>query len=119
MEALDAMSRLPSLRWIDRMDAAYEDKLDGTIGEETWRRKSHEWRSRQLEIQAAVERHLQACERRRELLLEERPGPRLGKRPPFDLQHRGKVRMVHWPQGKRFQAALLAFGKTTSSVLSR
>jgi phage host-nuclease inhibitor protein Gam len=23
----------------ERMDAAYEDKLDGTIGEETWRRK--------------------------------------------------------------------------------
>ena len=44
------------------MDAAYEDKLDGTIGEETWRRKSDEWRSRQLEMQAAIERHLQASQ---------------------------------------------------------
>ncbi|MBU0611781.1 MAG: recombinase family protein, partial [Armatimonadetes bacterium] len=46
----------------ERMDAAYEDKLDGTIGEETWRRKSHEWRSRQLEMQAAIERHLEASQ---------------------------------------------------------
>lgn len=25
----------------DRLEAAYDDKLDGTIGEEIWRRKSH------------------------------------------------------------------------------
>ena len=46
----------------DRMDAAYEDKLDGTISGDTWRRKSQEWRSRQLEMQVAVERHLQASQ---------------------------------------------------------
>ncbi|MCE5239800.1 recombinase family protein [bacterium] len=46
----------------DRLDAAYEDKLDGTIGEDTWRRKSTEWRSRQLEMQAAIERHLTASQ---------------------------------------------------------
>ena len=44
----------------DRLSAAYEDKLDGSISEEFWQRKSHEWRSRQLELQRGVEAHQMA-----------------------------------------------------------
>jgi len=44
----------------DRLDAAYEDKLDGDISEEFWRRKSQEWRSHQLELQRTVEAHQSA-----------------------------------------------------------
>lgn len=44
----------------DRLDAAYDDKLDGTISEETWRRKSQEWRARQLELQRSIEQHRNA-----------------------------------------------------------
>jgi len=40
-----------------RLDAMYEDKLDGTITEDLWRRKNEEWRKRQMEALAAVERH--------------------------------------------------------------
>jgi len=45
-----------------RMDAAYEDKLDGGISEEFWQRKSGEWRRQRMELQAAVERHQRASE---------------------------------------------------------
>ena len=44
----------------DRLDAAYEDKLDGLIGDETWRKKSREWRNRQMELQASLEQHQEA-----------------------------------------------------------
>ena len=40
-----------------RLDAIYEDKLDGTITEEFWARKNAEWRRKQMEALAAVERH--------------------------------------------------------------
>ena len=40
-----------------RLDVIYEDKLDGTITEEFWERKSGEWRQKQLEARAAIERH--------------------------------------------------------------
>jgi len=43
-----------------RLDAAYEDKLDGNISEELWRRKSQEWRSHQLELQRTIEAHQSA-----------------------------------------------------------
>jgi hypothetical protein len=68
---------------------------------------------------AFVDRDLQPGERRRQLLFEKGSRPRLGKGAPLDLQHRGKVRVVHRSQGDRVQAVLLAFGKTTSRVLSR
>ena len=45
-----------------RMDAAYEDKLDGKISEEFWERRSAEWRERRLELQAAIESHDKACD---------------------------------------------------------
>jgi site-specific DNA recombinase len=43
-----------------RLDAAYEDRLDGAISDEYWKRRSREWRSRQLELQASIERHQKA-----------------------------------------------------------
>ena len=43
-----------------RLDAAYEDKLDGNISEEFWQRNSQEWRSRQLELQRSIEGHQNA-----------------------------------------------------------
>jgi len=46
----------------DRMDAAYEDKLDGRISEEFWQRRTGEWRTRRLELQASIERHQRAAE---------------------------------------------------------
>jgi len=45
-----------------RMDAAYEDKLDGAISEEFWQRKSREWREQRLQLQAGIERHQRASE---------------------------------------------------------
>ncbi len=45
------------LRLQDKMDRAYEDKLEGKISEEFWERKSHKWREQQLQIRAAIERH--------------------------------------------------------------
>ena len=44
------------------MDTAYEDKLDGTVSEEFWQRKSREWRGRRIELQSAIEQHQQAAE---------------------------------------------------------
>ena len=44
----------------DRLDAVYEDKLDGKVSEDFWERKSREWRSQQLGLQARIERHLAA-----------------------------------------------------------
>ena len=35
----------------------YEDRLDGTVSDETWRRKLREWYKRQLEMLQAIERH--------------------------------------------------------------
>ena len=40
-----------------RLDALYEDKLDGKITEDFWARKNAEYRAKQLEALAAVERH--------------------------------------------------------------
>ena len=40
-----------------RLDAMYEDKLDGKITEEFWERKSREWRQKQLQLHEAIERH--------------------------------------------------------------
>ena len=45
-----------------RVDAAYEDRLDGAISDEYWERRSREWHSRQFELQAAIERHQKAGE---------------------------------------------------------
>ena len=44
----------------ERLDAIYEDKLDGKISEEFWERKSGEWRQKQVEARAAIERHERA-----------------------------------------------------------
>lgn len=44
----------------ERLDAAYDDKLDGLIGEDTWRRKSQAWRYRQIELQQSIEAHQNA-----------------------------------------------------------
>lgn len=44
----------------DKIDSAYEDKLDGRISEEFWQRKSRGWRDEQVRVRAAVERHEQA-----------------------------------------------------------
>ncbi len=43
-----------------RLDAAYEDKLDGNTSEKFWQRRSREWRSRQLELQRSIEGHQNA-----------------------------------------------------------
>ena len=45
-----------------RMDAAYEDKLDGRISEELWERRSGEWRERRLELQVVIGRHHDASD---------------------------------------------------------
>ena len=37
-----------------RMDQAYQDKLDGKIGEEFWMRKSAEWQSEETQIRASL-----------------------------------------------------------------
>ena len=39
----------------NRLEAAYEDKLDGVISEEMWRSKSAEWRQQRLELRAQVD----------------------------------------------------------------
>ena len=41
----------------NRLDQAYEDKLDGKISEETWERKTAEWRAAQLRARTALEQH--------------------------------------------------------------
>jgi DNA invertase Pin-like site-specific DNA recombinase len=46
--------RLTLLR--THMDQMYEDKLDGRIDEEFWRRKMREWRAQEAELQNTVDR---------------------------------------------------------------
>ena len=41
----------------NRIDQAYEDKLDRKISEETWERKSAEWRAAQMRTRVALEQH--------------------------------------------------------------
>jgi site-specific DNA recombinase len=43
-----------------RMDAIYEDKLDGRIGEDFWERKRREYQARQAEIMRSLEQHQKA-----------------------------------------------------------
>ena len=43
-----------------RMDAVYEDKLDGKIGEDFWERKRREYRAREAELMRALEQHQKA-----------------------------------------------------------
>lgn len=43
-----------------RLEVIHEDKLDGKITEEFWARKNAEWRRKQIEALAAVERHQNA-----------------------------------------------------------
>jgi len=43
-----------------RMDAAYEDKLDGKISEAYWMRKSREWQAAQFDIMQRLESHQRA-----------------------------------------------------------
>ena len=43
-----------------RMDAAYEDKLGGRIGEDFWERKRREYQARQAEIMRCLEQHQKA-----------------------------------------------------------
>ena len=43
-----------------RMDAAYEDKLDGKISEAYWKRKSQEWQAAQFGITQRIESHQRA-----------------------------------------------------------
>ena len=45
-----------------RLDAAYEDRLDGRIGDDYWERMSRKWRDQRMELQASIERHQQANE---------------------------------------------------------
>jgi len=40
-----------------RMDAAYEDKLDGRIAEELWERKRREYEARETQLMRALEQH--------------------------------------------------------------
>jgi hypothetical protein len=43
-----------------RMDAAYDDKLDGQISEAYWKRKSREWQASELDIMQRIEAHQRA-----------------------------------------------------------
>jgi len=43
-----------------KIDAAYEDKLEGSISEDFWQRKSREWRAAQTGVLASIEKHQSA-----------------------------------------------------------
>ena len=43
-----------------RIDAVYEDKLDGKVSEDFWTRKSREWRDQQIAVMTTIEQHQRA-----------------------------------------------------------
>ncbi len=45
-----------------RLDSAYEDRVDGKIGDDYWERMSGKWRLQQMELRASIDRHEQANE---------------------------------------------------------
>ncbi|HEY2859091.1 MAG TPA: hypothetical protein VGJ21_11790 [Terracidiphilus sp.] len=51
-ERVRLRTRLTMIR--DRMDAAYNDKLDGKINEDLWQRKSAEWIAEEQELRLAL-----------------------------------------------------------------
>ena len=41
----------------NKMDQAYDDKLEGKISEEYWQSKAMQWREAQVQVRSALERH--------------------------------------------------------------